>query len=267
MATFSDTMRLNSLHDLFKILAEVDQSLLDNPPVNVLWWRGEVDSEWHLSPAAERHYKNLIEERGATYRFMQKAGSRHNNVPKSVGPYCDQSYVEWLFLMQHYGLPTRLLDWTESLFVALFFAVYYENKYWEKDGVLWALNPCRLNQDNIDTDGCCTPTSPKIDDICKIPFGNEDPANIPDQKIVALIPDQKDIRMLMQHSTFTLHSGWPIQKFNNDPKDQRYLKKIIISSSKKKEIYQFLIRCGLNISNIFPDLENLSKEIKNMYFI
>jgi hypothetical protein len=47
---------------------------------------------------------------------------------------------EWLFLAQHVGLPTRLLDWTEGLFIALYFALL------EDEPVIWMLDPIELNR-------------------------------------------------------------------------------------------------------------------------
>jgi hypothetical protein len=55
-----------------------------------------------------------------------------------------RSTFDWLCLMQHYELPTRLLDWTESPLVGLFFAVKDE-KYESLDGRLFMLNAKRLN--------------------------------------------------------------------------------------------------------------------------
>lgn len=51
--------------------------------------------------------------------------------------------LEWTQIAQHHGLPTRLLDWTESATTALYFAC---EKNLQKDGIVFLLNPVALNR-------------------------------------------------------------------------------------------------------------------------
>jgi hypothetical protein len=56
-----------------------------------------------------------------------------------------QDNLEIVALMQHYGAPTRALDWTYSFFVAVYFAI---NRHRDKDGIVWCLDKKWLNEKN-----------------------------------------------------------------------------------------------------------------------
>jgi hypothetical protein len=99
------------------------------------WWRGHAQEPWPLLPGAFRPNVGDSEKHFAA-RFVQKAPSRYLHCPTF------NDFSSWLFLMQHHGLPTRLLDWSESPLAALFFAV---REHSSVDACLWVLNPFKLN--------------------------------------------------------------------------------------------------------------------------
>ena len=101
-----------------------------------VWFRGQSLAAWHLEPKLLRTAPTGTLEAHFINRFKQHASFLIEKPPVSE--------FDWLFLMQHYGMATRLLDWSESPLVGLYFAVE-EAQYHSSDGALWALMPTLLN--------------------------------------------------------------------------------------------------------------------------
>jgi hypothetical protein len=122
--------QINTIGELVEHLRE-DLNAYAGP----VWFRGQGVSAWYLEPKLLRGAAGLSETHFIN-RFKQKASFLLDKAP--LGEF------DWLFLMQHYGMLTRLLDWSESPLVGLYFAVEEEDHHGE-DGALWCLMPTILN--------------------------------------------------------------------------------------------------------------------------
>ena len=113
---------------------------------------------------------------------------------------------EWYFLMQHFRAPTRLLDWTDSAFVALYFAITsWKPASAKKKAVpaVWALNPFTLNWETIKKWGAvggswkeAQPYLPEVYRDAKLP-----------KYPIAIDPELTAQRMVVQRSHFTIHGS------------------------------------------------------------
>lgn len=102
------------------------------------WYRGHSDIDFRLLPTIARPPCNVEAEETLIKRFKQNAFPFLDGPP--AGPW------EWLFLMQHHGAPTRLLDWSDSPLTALWFAIAAARPGdEEQDACMWALRPIELN--------------------------------------------------------------------------------------------------------------------------
>ena len=226
-----------------------------------VWWRGQRNYDWDLNPSLFRSHEEF-DERSAILRFKQRALSRHPNVPAKY------DLSSWLFLMQHYRLPTRLLDWTESPLIASFFASEIDKCHLEHpeliedtDGALFALSPYRLNETQFgrhvllmpEDDHCSAAMAPAFDETAQ-----------ESDKVVAVRPAEVDVRLMVQMSEFTLH-GYNVA-LEALEKSNQFILKFRISRESKVAIRAELKRLGIRLSSIFPDLENLAEEFRQLGF-
>lgn len=115
-------------------------------------FRGQADHKWPLVTSIERISRTMgCEPRKCAENELRMIGEFKKHAPlyfdkRMLPDPKSDSIVEWLSIMQHYGSPTRLLDFTRSLYIALFFAVQESLT----DASIWAVNPSRLNERHRD---------------------------------------------------------------------------------------------------------------------
>jgi hypothetical protein len=180
----------------------------------------------------------------------------------------NKSDWEWLALAQHHGLPTRLLDWTYSPYVALHFATNEINKY-NEDGVIWALNyenlkkylPGNLNE-KLNSVGSNSFTI----DMLKQTYRNiTELSKEKSDFVVAFEPPSLDDRIVNQYAIFTFmsHSNAVLNEWLLD-KPELYFR-IKIPAEMKWEIRDKLDQVNINERVLFPGMDGLSKWLARHY--
>jgi hypothetical protein len=273
----------------FKLLNKVDD-------IQNVWFRAEKDFDSlgnkinavPFTPLLPNAYRCLgrVEEEDYINVYTRTKNIEDNlkaEFSRNSMMFLNQNRIEnndWnnYFLMQHYGLNTRLLDWTESALVAIYFAIREDAK--KEDAKIWILNPHTLNRltyqkyANINSTVIFFPQGSKkenlfeegklvIDEFCrkylKMDFDLDKKA-FP----LAIYPHLFDERMKAQKSCFTIF-GNEIDGLLNNPNKEKFLKSIVIDGSKKSDIKKELRWLGISEESVYPGLNSNCKSIQEKY--
>lgn len=219
------------------------------------WWRGQSDDAWSLLPRVRRSQRHDRYETNIAIRFYNLAPTRHPNCPDVT------DLPGWLFFMQHYGLPTRLLDWTMSPLIAAYFAVI-ETKFHDRPGALWALQPTLMNEAEGLAPTILSSGSKSVAPLYRQVF-HEIGRDF--DQIIAVLSPERDIRMLVQQGVHTIHGSG--RAIDDHEKRHRFLVKFTIPATSKPKIRTQLASMGIRTSTLFPDLEHLSQELAGYTFL
>lgn len=216
------------------------------------WFRGHTrQKDWPLVASVHRYF-DAATERQLALRFQVGAVGRSGHCPPG------NDFGSWLVLMQHYGLPTRLLDWTRSLVVAAYFAVVHEPA--EEDAAIWLLAPEQLNRlAPAPVEGICLlngeAASPPILSLAEGAFREVDG----DAGPYAVLSQDLDMRVLVQSGAFTIHgSSAPLDEH---PRAKDFLARFDIPAARRAPFREELLAMGARRSLLFPDLHNLAREL------
>ena len=247
----STVQKINNLEEYIKVAKTFKLKFgLSEASINP-WFRGHSERKYCLKPTLYREGNEVI--KGCEKEILRdfKLKSR---------PFINEdnakSDIEYMMLMQHYGLPTRLLDWSESYLVALFFAVCdYKN---EEDASVWVLNPWELNS-NISSAGKKSILQPNDEKL-----GNwllDKNGKIEGEYPIAIRAVMNSNRIVGQKGIFTL--------FGEMDDELNLLivgcNEIIIQGDKKLDLLKELYEAGISYSTIFPEITGLCQEIAFRY--
>jgi len=222
-------------------------------------FRGQQDARWPLLTSLERYLSAYLPDR-SSWRLREERAIRifrrkaHNFLEN---PAALENDLRCLALMQHHGAPTRLLDFTKSPFVAVFFALSAATR----DAAVYALNTPRLwaaaprgqmemNRDHID---------PRVQ-------GNFERHFLPNTNAILWTgePTEMDRRLVAQSGTLVVPGilGKPLDSILQEYGDSnRLLKKIVLPFSMRDEVMKALYRMNITNATLFPDLDGLARSI------
>lgn len=246
-----NTVVIKSIDDLVMHIKKLKELYGKQP----IWFRGQENSQWNLIPSIQRG-KLAVKETFITNDFYIYVRQIEDCTPEKT------NYAAWMSLMQHYGLPTRILDWTSSPLIACYFALE-KNREKDNDSCIWVLIPRNINRQE-GFGGCVYPIDAYTVQQMMIPAfkSNYRPKAQFRDKIIACHSVEKNLRMYSQQSSFTVHNS---KKRLEDICDSNTLYKYVIPCQYKQEIYESVSILGISTSFIYPDMEHISKDIIKKY--
>jgi hypothetical protein len=282
-------LNINSLSEYMEAVANIGRNEQDS-----VWFRGHAYASYRLTPTALR---DTIPYRGSRGELLSgseyRVGSGDivtgispermlDDFKRKARPFVDRDLkndFEWLFLMQHHGVPTRLLDWTTNALVALYFAVsslnasilipkeatendegsYIDPEFPPDAAAVFAVNPEKLNE-------ALHPFIKSPIDVAEHyeawqhyvrPMEGDTNTYAP----ICITAPQISPRIRAQSGLFTLH-GSNIHAIDYYTVCRPLITKLLIPHSVALSIQAELHRFGITESFIFPDLDGVAREIR-----
>jgi len=241
-----------SCSDLDALLADmgtVRQQAIDEGIGSAWYFRGDkADSKLKPTIARPKKYGGRQlefsedDERNLFHRFQRFA---YGQLPPGAKKW------DVLFLARHYGLPTRIFDWSVNPLVAIYFACT-PLEHTAPAGVVWGILRQSSEEHDLDILLGADPLAPYED---------------PQAKAVKLVyPVYNSERLIAQNGIFTWHSHPKIaldtqaeQDFEDDKLDiKRLVKWPLEFGENRHKVLQTLENWGISQRTIFPDLTGIA---------
>jgi len=290
--------------ELLSYIGKASKEILSSPNVpEEIWYRGHSNSKYKLIPSLYRmkDNKNLFYN-NATLRTTMESLFKFFQVKSFNAPEIfndgNSSKMNIITSMQHYSVPTNILDWSTSVMSAIYFAVekYMDNigkaNEDKNDCDLWLLNPLRMNDMlknqlfSHKNSGYPIPAVWGNEEQYKeyFPLSHAERGENADKNPIAMYVAHVNQRIRAQHGTFTMFSldvdatekekgkdfsEYDLQniqakiKERNPAQFKQFLARVKISNSAISDIVNYLKITGIKKHIIYPELQNIGQELKN----
>jgi hypothetical protein len=271
-------MLLGQAGSVGELLAEVKRVSVTWSPTMIepqeLWFRGQPRAGDSLLPALYRSkIKRLNYDEVALFERFKVFANPHVRRPLS-------NDWDWYFLAQHYGLPTRLLDWTESLLAAAYFAVcesilchdrllvdqqlaspknppFFD----DESPVVWVVDAGTVNR------------AATGEDFPFVPGGEFTGRYLPDQLgakaeenrlPIALLPPRANERIAAQHGVFTIHGhcAESLDSLAVSATPRILLAKILLDRANLSSLWEELQLAGVSRYSLFPGIDTAAEHVR-----
>jgi hypothetical protein len=243
-----------------------------------LWFRGCGSDGHKLLPTLYRHRRRKAVAELEQLESQLVMRFRQGSIPLHSRDLSD----EWdaLFFMQHYGVPTRLLDWTENPFIAFYFAVMsarFKAK-WDRpsdrsllsfpsNAAVWVLDPIVWNTHALKHQGYDRGVLTPADEAL-LPY--KPLTKFKDMNVlpVALYGAHNSPRIVAQRGVFTIFGQQvgameDVYRSQSFPKDS--LVKVALNRLRLSGMRSSILNQGITESVVFPDLDGLAREMKREF--
>jgi hypothetical protein len=244
---------MTAWNDIYAEICDVVNDMEFTPA----YFRGQPDARWKLLPGMGR----VPATRYCRIQFPSDARRelgifRHFKL--AAGELLDKEIDAWelAYAMQHYGLPTRFLDWSMTFSIALFFAL----RGAMRAAAIWVLDPFALNAITMENKHLFNPEeSPETYEDYFITRSTQPPG-----AVVAVAPGRHNPRLFSQRGAFTMHDDLdrPLNEIVPSAVHKFVLPKHVHPDARK-----FLEMAGVSEFSLFPDLDGLARELRDQHFV
>lgn len=267
------TLTINSIKTLKEFTNFIEKQLPLSKD-SILWFRGSGRTTYTLSPSIHRHATISAPDKIIELEVKLMDRFNQRSVPFLQKPLDKKNDWEVLFFMQHYGIPTRLLDWSENPFIALYFAltsapfkVVHKKREYEEDACIWVLDPVAWNQESL-KDFSYNNGILSVEDHFVNSFKPRTPFENIREKPIGIFGTHNSARIVSQRGVFTVF-GKNLKSIEATYVDESFpqdcLIQLLLPKEKILSLLNSLTSLGITDSVVYPDLEGLAKEVRRFF--
>lgn len=225
-------------------------------------FRGQSDAQWELQPALLRELRPHVLSPEKALELEASVASEFRSQAHLFLPSGElastKDTVSWWTVMQHHGAPTRLLDWTTSIYVAAYFAV---NENPDSDGAIWVVHMHSLH----------TAMKKEYGDIglpdkeAEIRARFLDPNALPAVQFFTRL--SKSARLVAQQGIFSIafniltNHGEKFETIFAVDGEKELYRKLVVPAIQKRAFAKKLRTMNITASSLFPGLDGLGRSI------